>query len=132
MRQEKLERLRHLDKEIDTLEQIKAKLEIRIRRASASPFTNETKTTKKQSGMDELIVKLTDLRDEYEQKIKELVSLQLEFESFIEGISDRSLKSILRYRYVAILSWETIEKRMNISRRTIGRMVEEFFESHST
>lgn len=50
-------------------------------------------------------------------KISRLFDLKLEIRNVIEQVSDDRCKLVLRYRYINLYSWDTIQNRLNLQEK---------------
>lgn len=95
-------------------QRINSKLEqVNSLRTLASKVTTtfgeeRVKSTKKQSPMEETIVKLIDLENEINEDIDELIKLKSEIVETINQVDDPIYQLILERRYIEGKTWEEI------------------------
>ncbi len=65
--------------------------------------------------MENAIVKITDLENEINEDIHELVSLKADITHMIKRVSDRQERTILEKRYLCFATWEQISVDMDYS-----------------
>ena len=87
-----------------------------------TPFgEDKVKTTKKQSPMEEIMVKLIDLEQEVNDDIDALIKTKEELLEVINQVSDINHQVILEKRYIAGKTWEDIAKETGYDRSTVYR-----------
>jgi len=79
-------------------------------------------STKKQSPMEETIVRLIDLENEVNENIDELIKLKSEIEETINQVDDPVYQLILQMRYIDRKTWEEVARNVGYDRRTIFRI----------
>jgi len=79
-------------------------------------------STKKQSPMEETIVRLIDLENEVNEDIDELIKLKSEIEETINQVDDPVYQLILQMRYIDRKTWEEVARNVGYDRRTIFRI----------
>lgn len=82
---------------------------------------DKVKTTKKQSPMEEIMVKLIDLEQEVNDDIDVLIKTKEELLEVINQVSDINHQVILEKRYIAGKTWEDIAKETGYDRSTVYR-----------
>ena len=82
---------------------------------------DKVKTTKKQSPMEEIMVKLIDLEQEVNDDIDALIKTKEELLEVINQVSDINHQVILEKRYIAGKTWEDIAKETGYDRSTVYR-----------
>ena len=65
------------------------------------------------------------LEEKKNEALKELIKI----EEFISGIEDYEIKLIVSYRYVDLLDWNTIEKKVHISCRQAQRLLNKVIDN---
>jgi DNA-directed RNA polymerase specialized sigma subunit len=89
-------------------------------------------STKKQSPMEETIVKLMDLENEVNKDIDELIKLKGEIIETINQVDDPIYQLILERRYVEGKTWEEIAAGLGYDRSTVwrnhGKALKEIFK----
>lgn len=79
-------------------------------------------TSKKQSPMEDVIVRLMDLENEVNNDIDRLIALKEEVIGNINKIDDYRLRLLLTMRYINNREWEDIADNMLYDVRTIYRL----------
>jgi len=82
---------------------------------------DRVQSTKKQSPMEDIMVKLIDLEEEVNADIDELIRLKAEILETISGVEDINQQVILEKRYIAGKTWEDIARETGYDRSTIYR-----------
>lgn len=65
------------------------------------------------------------LEEKKNEALKELIKI----EEFISGIEDYEIKLIVSYRYVDLLDWNAIEKKVHISCRQAQRLLNKVIDN---
>lgn len=65
------------------------------------------------------------LEEKKNEALKELIKI----EEFISGIEDYEIKLIVSYRYVDLLDWNAIEKKVHISCRQVQRLLNKVIDN---
>lgn len=65
------------------------------------------------------------LEEKKNEALKELIKI----EEFISGIEDYEIKLIVSYRYVDLLDWNVIEKKVHISCRQAQRLLNKVIDN---
>ncbi len=81
----------------------------------------KVQTSKKQSPMEDAIVRLMDLENEVNNDIDRLIALKEEVLENINKIDNCNLSLLLAMRYINNRDWETIADNMGYDVRTIYR-----------
>lgn len=79
-------------------------------------------STKNQSPMEEIIVKLVDLENEVNEDIDQLIKLKAEIVETINEVDDPIYQLVLQIRYIDGKTWEEVAKSIGYDRRTIFRI----------
>lgn len=79
-------------------------------------------STKNQSPMEEIIVKLVDLENEVNEDIDQLIKLKAEIVETINKVDDPIYQLVLQIRYIDGKTWEEVAKSIGYDRRTIFRI----------
>ena len=82
---------------------------------------DRVQSTKKQSPMEDIMVKLIDLEKEVNDDIDELIRLKAEILETIDQVEDVNQQIILEKRYIAGKTWEDIARETGYDRSTIYR-----------
>lgn len=85
----------------------------------------KVQTSKKQSPMEDIIVRLMDLENEINNDIDNLIALKEEVIENINKIDNYNLSLLLTMRYINNKDWETIADNMLYDVRTIYRFHKE-------
>lgn len=80
------------------------------------------KSTKKQSPMEEIIVKLVDLENEVNEDIEELIKLKAEIIETISQVDDPIHQLVLQMRYTEGKTWEDVAFNLGYNKRTIFKI----------
>lgn len=76
----------------------------------------------------------SDLKETYESLIeeqtKELLKSKIELEKAINEIPDDTARLIAKYKYIDLLSWSEIGRKMNYDRTSVYRYLKRFLKSH--
>lgn len=87
-------------------------------------------STRKQSPMEEAIVKIIDLENEINDDIDELIDLKRKIVEKINLMADENNKMVLELRYIALMKWEDIAETMDYDLRWVyrihGKAIKEF------
>lgn len=68
------------------------------------------------------VVKICELEEELDQKIRELLSQRKEIVAVLDSLSDDNLRQLMRYRYIKGMTWDEISEKMNYSRTQTCRI----------
>ena len=68
-------------------------------------------------------------KEEYQQKIVELLALQNEIDRWIDTITDASIRSIIRYKFVLGFDWDEVAKVMHYHPKAVIR---KFYDWYNT
>lgn len=82
---------------------------------------NRVQTTRKQSPMEEIIVKLMDLENEVNKDIDRLIKIKEDILEVISQVKDINQQVILEKRYISRKTWEDIARETGYDRSTIYR-----------
>ena len=79
-------------------------------------------TTREVDSMQKTIANIMDLRVEINEKIDEFVDLQREIMHVIDKVPNSKYRSILTYRYLTFLEWESIALKMRYTTNHVHRL----------
>ena len=79
--------------------------------------------------MEDAIVKITDLEDEINADIQELISLKADIMHTIKRVSNRQQRTILEKRYLCFETWEQISVDMSYSIQHTFRLHDKALEA---
>lgn len=82
---------------------------------------DKVQSTKKQSPMEEIMVKLIDLEQGVNDDIDELIRVKAEILETINQVEDINQQIILEKRYVACKTWDDIARETGYDRSTVYR-----------
>ena len=82
---------------------------------------DKVQSTKKQSPMEEIMVKLIDLEQEVNDDIDELIRLKAEILETINQVEDINQQIILEKRYISCKTWDDIARETGYDRSTVYR-----------
>ena len=103
-------------------------------KVTSSFGTERVKSTRKQSPMEEAMVKLIDLENEINEDIDNLVDLKRKIAKEIALLEDENNKMVLELRYVALKKWEDVSDAMGCDLRWVYRVhkkaIKEFENTH--
>ena len=71
---------------------------------------------------DDLWARMVDSKDEYEQRLAVMLSMQTEIEEFIDRVPGEMNQIILRLRYIDLRRWEDIAVAIHYSWRQVHRL----------
>lgn len=109
-------------------QRINSKLEqVSSLRALATKVTTtfgeeRVQSTKKQSPMEDTMVKLMDLENEINEDIDELIKLKAEILETINQVDDPVSQSLLEMRYIEGKTWEEVARGIGFDIRTAFRL----------
>lgn len=121
-------------------ERIEAKLiEIERLRSLAESMRGhkygERLKTEPKNVMEESIVKLTEVQEQVQEEVAELIKTRDVIRTQIDMLPNEEERFVLYYRYVVCLKWEKISEIMHYSRRSVlylhGRALQSFSSLHS-
>jgi len=78
--------------------------------------------TRKQSPMEDAIVKIIDLENEINTDIDELIDMKKNIAGEISLLTDENSKMVLELRYVALMKWEEIAAATGYDLRWVYRI----------
>jgi DNA-directed RNA polymerase specialized sigma subunit len=67
--------------------------------------------------LDEAVAKYTDACDEYAHDLSRMEVLRSEIQGAIDSVPDKTLRSVLHWRYICGYTWEQVAVKMNYSYR---------------
>lgn len=115
-----LEQIERADRITDCYAEALLKLKEKATRAVASAgsdFGGEPNPQK----TEKLLVEIWDLEETFNEALSELMEMQAFCVALIRTVEDPLAASVLAYRYVTFLSFESIAQRMGISDRSVRR-----------
>ena len=118
---EYLSQVQRLDQMIDIKLEEASSLRSLASRVTSAFGEERVQTSKKQSPMEDIIVKLMDLENEVNNDIDRLIALKKEVIKNINKIDNCNLRLILTMRYINNRDWEEIADNMLYDVRTIYR-----------
>lgn len=68
------------------------------------------------------VIKICELEEELDQKIRELLSQRKEIVAVLDSLSDDNLRQLMRYRYIQGMTWDEIAEEMYYSRMQVCRL----------
>lgn len=83
---------------------------------------DKVSTTRKQSPMEDAIVKIIDLENEINSDIDDLIEIKRKIASEISLLTDENYKMVLELRYVALMKWEEISVATDYDLRWVYRI----------
>lgn len=119
---EYLQQARHLDDRINsTIEQIRSLNDLATKCTSVitgMPHSPSKSTSK----MEDVIVKLVDLKEELSLELDTMVDLKKELFSTIKQVENAEHQILLEKRYLCFMTWEKIAVDLNYSMQHIHRL----------
>lgn len=103
------------------LQQVEALRRLALKVNSTFEEDKVTKT-RKQSPMEDAIVKIIDLENEINADIDELIDIKRKIAREISLLSDENYRMILELRYVALMKWEEISVATGYDLRWVYRI----------
>ncbi|MCQ4922212.1 DUF1492 domain-containing protein [Tissierella carlieri] len=111
-----------INKRIDSkLEQVSSLRSLAMR-VTTSFGEERVCSTKKQSPLEEAMVKLIDLEHEINDDIDKLLDIKKQIAEDISSLENENYRMILELRYVALMKWEDIAETMDYDLRWVYRM----------
>lgn len=111
-----------INKRIDSkLEQVSSLRSLAMR-VTTSFGEERVCSTKKQSPLEEAMVKLIDLEHEINDDIDKLIDIKKQIAEDISSLENENYRMILELRYVALMKWEDIAETMDYDLRWVYRM----------
>lgn len=116
-----LGRYRVMSRKVDDLTE-----ELEQWRARATKITPTLSQEPRGSGngdkLQSSVVKICELEEELDQKIRELLSQRNEIVAVLDSLSDDNLRQLMRYRYIKGMTWDEIAEKMYYSRPQVVRL----------
>lgn len=119
---EYLSQIQRLNQMIDIKLEEASSLRSLATRVTSSFGEERVQTSRKQSPMEDVIVKLMDLENEVNDDIDRLIALKEEVIVNINKIDDYNLRLLLTMRYINNRDWKDIADAMLYDVRTIYRL----------
>ena len=111
----------HLTQEVDRLSDERA--QVLARAQKITPTLSDM--PKSQSGANRLELAVEDIvenADKLAEKIREMLHAKEEIEQVIDSLEDDTLREIMKYRYINMMTWEQIAFKMHYSYVHICRL----------
>lgn len=130
-----MEAREYLERVLDIDERIKNKmLEKEQWRSIAECTTVTSEGERVQSSgslhkMEDAVIKITEIEDEIDEMIKQLINIKQEIIKTIDKVEDTYSYSILHKRYVQNKSIEDIQEEKKISQSTVERKFKEAYDA---
>ena len=116
-----LRRYRIISRKVDDLTEDLE--EWRTRATKITPtFSQEPRGTGVEDKLQSSIIKICELEDDLDHKIRELLSQRNEIVAVLDSLSDDNLRQLMRYRYIKGMTWDEIAGKMYYSRPQVVRM----------
>lgn len=130
MTKKELSQLFYINLEI---KDIKEKIEeIESRYIGAINYSNDrVQTGRISDSTRDIAIKVAELTELYEVKLKELFIQRARIERFIDGIEDSDIRLIVRLRHINCMTWEQIGQEMNYHYSTIIKKYQNHFSQNS-
>lgn len=109
-----LEQLRYLRREVDTLSQRIAELELAAQ-GGVGRVTGLPRSTARWDRVGDRAVKLAELADRLEDRRERCMDLLGALYEFIDGVPDSAMRQILTYRYIDGDTWQRVAFRIGES-----------------
>lgn len=91
---------------------------------------DKVKSTRKQSPMEEALIKLIDLENEINEEIDKFIDFKRKLAKEVSVLENENYKMILELRYIALMKWEDIAETMDYDLRWVykihGKALKEF------
>lgn len=120
MTKKDLQKFRKLQIELESIENQVAALDAKIQKAT--PSYSVSLRGGKSADKEDRIIKLIELKKDYEIKGGKIISEQIEIEKGIDKLSDPVEKAVLRYRYIDNMDWEDIQIMIGYERSQTYRI----------
>lgn len=108
-------RIKTLERQIEELRETQEQAKVQELNAVPGGSHNQT-------DLSDYIVRLEKLEERVSREKEEKRKEKLEIEATILDIDNDAESDVLYHRYVLLEEWETIAKKMNLSRRSIFRL----------
>ena len=111
-----------IDQRINSkLEQLQS-LRYLATKASAVLTTDPVSSTRNVHGMEDVIIKIADLKSEISADLCQLVDTKHEIVTVIKCVENNELQTLLELRYLCFKNWEQIAVEMHLDLRWIHRL----------
>jgi outer membrane PBP1 activator LpoA protein len=111
-----------IDQRINSkLEQLQS-LRYLATKASAVLTTDPISSTRNVHGMEDVIIKIADLKSEISADLCQLVDTKHEIVTVIKCVENNELQTLLELRYLCFKNWEQIAVEMHLDLRWIHRL----------
>jgi hypothetical protein len=111
-----------IDQRINSkLEQLQS-LRYLATKASAVLITDPVSSTRNVHGMEDVIIKIADLKSEISADLCQLVDTKHEIVTVIKCVENNELQTLLELRYLCFKNWEQIAVEMHLDLRWIHRL----------
>ena len=130
MTKKELSQLFYINLEI---KDIKEKIEeIESRYIGAINYSNDrVQTGRVSDSTRDIAIKVAELTELYEVKLKELFIQRARIERFIDGIEDSDIRLIVRLRHINCMTWEDIGRELGYDRTSVSKKYYRFIDKHS-
>lgn len=117
---EYLNKVRHIDKEIDAKEEIKTQMGRRLTTVSATSYREIDVQGGVKKTSEDRIIEYIEYSEHINEMIDELINLKMKVVDEIERINDGLYRTLLTERYINNKNWEEVANRIQYSpRRTM-------------
>lgn len=111
-----------IDQRINSkLEQLQS-LRYLATKASAVLTTDPVSSTRNVHGMEDVIIKIADLKSEISADLCQLIDTKREIVTVIKCVENNELQTLLELRYLCFKNWEQIAVEMHLDLRWIHRL----------
>lgn len=111
-----------IDQRINSkLEQLQS-LRYLATKASAVLTTDPVSSTRNVHGMEDVIIKIADLKSEISADLCQLIDTKHEIVTVIKCVENNELQTLLELRYLCFKNWEQIAVEMHLDLRWIHRL----------
>lgn len=88
----------------------------------SSEFSEKVKTSKNKNTQSDLIIKIIELKEDYEKELDNLLTIKKNISKLISNIQDLKIKTILEQRYINTKSFPEIALFTNYSIKHVHRL----------
>ena len=110
-----LSRYHDLKVELDDLSHRISELELTLVKATKYSDMKVDRSFSNTSPTEEIAIKINKLKDNYNHKQLRLLSELEKIEEYLETITDSEIRTIMRKRFIDLLTWEQVADTMHYS-----------------
>lgn len=115
MTMQELSRYHDIKIELEDLSHRIAELELTLIKATKYSDMKVDRSFSNTSPTEEIVIKLNNLKERYNNKQIKLVDELTRIEEYIDTINDNEVRTIMRKRFIDLLTWEQIADIMHYS-----------------